>query len=348
MSEHHRIDKQDPEFEIAEPVSVVIPTYNESRYIDACLESVSRQIYGLDRLEVLVIDGGSEDDTLRKADQWRNRIPRLRILENPGRHQSVALNIGLREASNDIIVRLDAHCLYAEDYVERCVAALHRTGATMVGGPMRPQGDTKFSEAVAEATTSKMGIGTGKFHYSDNEEYVDTVFLGAFRREEISALGGYDESIRPTGEDHELNYRITKAGGSVLLDPTIRSVYFPRGDGRSLWKQYWSYGQGKVSTLVKHGSLPTWRPLAPALFALWLVALPLSLPSATVRGGNAVVALIYVLLTGGAAMLRSRLRPVLAARIVVAFAIMHASYGLGFLQALVAAVARRCIPRSGD
>jgi len=178
------------------PVTIILPTYNEERYIDACLASVHAQTYGAANLEVLVVDGRSEDRTRELASAWVDRLPGLRVLDNPKRQQGAGLNAGLEAADNDLIVRLDAHCHYADDYVERCVDALERTDATVVGGPMRPEGETPFGEAVAVATTTPISVGPGRFHYSEVEEWVDTVFLGAFRRDEILEVGAYDENIR--------------------------------------------------------------------------------------------------------------------------------------------------------
>ncbi len=318
-----------------EPVSVIIPTYNEEGYIDACLQSVHAQSYGPANLEVLVVDGDSEDRTTELAAEWRDRLPGLRILDNPRRQQGAALNIALAKASHELIVRLDAHSKYAADYVERCIDALERSAATVVGGPMRPEGETPFGEAVALATTTPFGVGPGRFHYSEEEEYVDTVFLGAFRRTEIIAAGGYDEGIRQAAEDHELNFRITKGGGTILLDPAIRSTYHPRSSPGALWRQYHNYGQGKASTLRKHRALPTWRPWIPALFVFGIIASPLWLAFSSSRLVGLGVLAAYAALVLITASIKARLRPGSAVRTAAAIVIMHISYGLGFLRGVL-------------
>ncbi len=324
------------------PVTIILPTYNEERYIDACLASVQAQTYGPANFEVLIADGRSEDRTRELAAAWIDRLPGLKVLDNPGRHQGTGLNIALDAASNDLIVRLDAHCRYASDYVERCIDALERTDATVVGGPMRPEGETPFGEAVALATTTPIGVGPGRFHYSEKEEWVDTVFLGSFRRSDILALGGYDDRrIRPAGEDHELNFRITKSGGKILLDPTIRSVYHPRSTPSALWKQYHNYGQGKVSTLRLHRALPTWRPIAPTLFVVGLLLGPLWWQFDPTRIAYIGALIAYSALITLTALVKSRFRPGLALRTVAAIVIMHLSYGLGFLRGLGKILLRR-------
>ena len=207
---------------------------------------------------------------------------------------------------------------------------------------MRPEGETPFGEAVALATTTPIGVGTGRFHYSEKEEWVDTVFLGSFRRSDILALGGYDDrKIRPAGEDHELNFRITKSGGRILLDPTIRSVYHPRSTASGLWKQYHNYGQGKVSTLRLHRALPVWRPIAPTLFVLGLLLGPLWWQFDPTRIAYIGGLIAYAAIITATALVKSKFRPGLALRTIAAIVVMHLSYGLGFLRGLGKALLRR-------
>ena len=207
---------------------------------------------------------------------------------------------------------------------------------------MRPEGETPFGRAVAVATTTPIGVGPGRFHYSEVEEWVDTVFLGSFRRSDILELGGYDDlNIRPAGEDHELNLRVIKNGGKILLDPTIRSIYHPRSTPGMLWRQYHNYGQGKVSTLRHHRVLPTWRPIPPALFVTGLLLGPLWWqfdPSRLLFLGVLTVYAAVVLTTS---VVMNSFRPVSALRTAAAIVIMQVSYGLGFLRGLGKILLRR-------
>jgi glycosyltransferase involved in cell wall biosynthesis len=242
-------------------VSVILPTLNERAFIRDCLDSLVAQDF-TDVLEILVVDGGSTDGTRDIVACFGAPV---RIVDNPRVTAAAALNIGLAEAKGVIVVRADAHTLYARDYVRRCVEVLEETGAANVGGRMRPVGTTSFGRAVAAVTSSPLGVGPGKFHYADERVDVDTVYLGTFRRELLEQLGGWDESNLQWGaEDHELNLRITEAGGRIVLDPSIGSWYFPRETPRALARQYFNYGIGKASTLAKHRALPSWRPLVPA------------------------------------------------------------------------------------
>lgn len=242
-------------------VSILLPTFQERGHIRDCLDSLTGQ--DDDRiLEILVLDGGSTDGTRDLVERYGGMV---RLVDNPRGSAAGAMNVGLDAAAGPIIVRADAHTLYAPDYVRRCVDLLVESDAANVGGPMRAVGTTNFGRAVAAVTSSPFGVGPGRFHYSRTREEVDTVYLGCWRADTLRAVGGWDdEHLQWAAEDQELNLRIRRSGGVVLLDPEIRSWYFPRETPRALARQYRNYGICKVSTLVKHRTLPSWRPLAPA------------------------------------------------------------------------------------
>jgi succinoglycan biosynthesis protein ExoA len=241
-------------------VSIVLPTLNERPFLRDCLDSLLAQDDPR-IVEILVIDGGSTDGTSELADSIGGSVRRL---DNPKMSAAAALNIGWRAAVGDVIVRADAHALYAKDYVRRCVDVLFETEADDVGGAMHAVGTNVIGRAVAAVTSSPFGVGPGRFHYSRRREEVDTVYLGCYRKATLRALGGWDETnLQWAAEDHELNFRLTRAGGRIVLDPTIRSWYFPRDSWPGLVRQYRNYGIGKVSTLAKHRALPSWRPLVP-------------------------------------------------------------------------------------
>jgi len=323
-----------PTHRTIDAVTVIIPTFNESNHIDAVLAGIAAQTFAQSDIEVLVVDGGSTDDTVDLALRHADVLPNLRLMQNPKRHQAAALNIGLAAARHDFIVRMDAHSTYEATYIAACVGAYEESEAIMVGGPMRPEGLTEFGKAVALATTTPVGVGPGRFHYSEEREYVDTVYLGAFRKDDILGAGGYDERSL-WSEDHELAFRLTKAGGKILLDPAIRSTYFPRSTPRQLASQYRRYGIGKTTTLRKHRMLPTWRPLAPAALVLALVLAIIGLffpQTRPIAVGLVGVYLGSILVAAG---FTARFRPAMAARVFAAFVTMHVAYGVGFWFGLV-------------
>jgi succinoglycan biosynthesis protein ExoA len=311
------------------PVTVIIPTLNEEGFIGACLEGILRQNYP-SISEIFVVDGGSVDRTVDVASKYSSSI---RVLNNPHKTAAAAMNIGIAHSTSEIFVRIDAHTEYAPDYVEKCVACLLLHKASVAGGPMRPRGLTPFGASVAAVTTSPFGIGNGRFHYSDKEEEVDTVYLGAFVKSHVLAVGGYDsENLHHSlGEDAELNYRLRKAGHRIFLCPEIESVYFPRSTPRAFARQYLNYGICKASILRKHRRLPTLRPLFPTGLFVGTLALGVAM---IVRG----VSVVYLAPICGyqvvALAVSTRLRRIHPTtkiwRNLVALEICHYAYGCGF------------------
>jgi len=319
-----------------EMVTVIVPMYNEERYILNCLDAILSQDYQ-GPMEVLVIDGGSTDNSRQIVHRvmGESRIP-IRLLYNPKRIVPASLNIGIRSAQGDIVVRVDAHAVIGKDYVRKCVEYLQSSGADNVGGLMRPvQNQTRIGQAIALAMSCPFGVGTGKFHYSEREEFVDTVYLGAFRKSTLLALGGYDETFL-RNQDYELNYRIRQAGGKILLTPAIKSHYYTRASLKKLWSQYFQYGFWKVQMLRKHPHSARVRQLVPPLFALTLLLSgALSAISSLAFWAFALVIASYLGLSlvfsfSIAARNGWRYLPILP----VIFACLHLSWGLGFLYSL--------------
>lgn len=240
-----------------------MPCLDEARHIGACLRSVVAQDYPRDRMEILVADGGSRDGTREVVARVAAEDPRVTLLDNPARVQAAGLNAAIRRARGYFIVRMDVHCTYAGDYVRRCVEVLQRTGADNVGGAQRAHSETAFQRAVCAAMESPLGAGGASYRSSRNEGFVDTVFLGAFRRRVFEEVGLYDPGA-VTNEDAELNQRIHAAGGRIYLSREIVVHYYPRDSFRALARQYFRYGRGRARTLLKHRSLLSPRPFIPA------------------------------------------------------------------------------------
>lgn len=315
-------------------VSVVLPTLNERAHIRDCLDSLTAQDHP-DVVEILVCDGGSTDGTREIVADYGGPV---RLVDNPGVTAAAGLNVGLRASRGAILCRGDAHALYAPDYVRRCVEVLEETGAANVGGPMRAVGTTAFGRAVASVTSSPFGVGPGRFHYARERSEVDTVYLGCWWRASLEELGGWDERRLQWGaEDHELNLRISSAGGRIVLDPAIRSWYYPRESGRALARQYRNYGLGKASTLSKHRRLPSWRPLAPA-------ALVLASVGGLVLGRGAwrlAVPGAHAAFCAAAALRLAEAPGVSPPHALMATEICHWSYGIGFWQGVARIIGRR-------
>ena len=248
-------------------VTVIMPIRNEEAFISRSLEAVLNQDYPQDRLEILIADGMSDDGTVEKI---RN-LPgndRVRIIRNPERIQAAGMNKAILQASGEIILRVDGHTVIAPDYVRQCVSALAATNAQNVGGPMNPIGTTPMGKAIAAAGKSPFAVPTA-FHVSQQAQYTDTVYMGAWPRHVLERLGGFNEQFG-ANEDYELNYRIRKDGGKIYFTPAIQSHYYGRQTLELLAQQYFRYGKSKTRTLRTHPASVRPRHLVAPLFVAGL------------------------------------------------------------------------------
>ncbi len=312
-------------------VTVIMPIRNEVSFIERSLAAVLAQDYPADRLEVLVVDGVSSDGTRDIVQRMLAGRPNARLLDNPRRIVSTALNRGLAEARGEVIVRVDGHTVIAPDYVQRCVEAIVETGAECVGGPMHAVGETPFGEATALATSHPFGVGSSRFHYAAEPQPVDSAYMGAWPRQVFDRIGRFDEELI-RNQDDEFNYRLRAAGGRIWLYPRIRSTYYARSTFRSLWRQYFQYGYWKVRVFQKVPGSAQWRHWAPPLFALAVVGgLPAALLLPAVRpcyAGGLVLYFVVNLVVSARLAAHAGWRHL--TRLPLAFATLHLAYGLGF------------------
>jgi succinoglycan biosynthesis protein ExoA len=325
-------------------VSVVAPMWNEAAHIDEFVADIAAQDYD-GEVELLVADGGSTDgsvERLRVAAE-RERIEVV-VLDNPDRWVSHGLNACIRAAGGDVILRVDCHSRYPNDYVTRCVTALEETGADNVGGVFVPTGKTETERAVGIAMDSPFGGIHWTRHGSDERVEVDTVPYGAFRADVFDRIGYFDESL-VRNQDDEFNLRLRLAGGKIILDPAIRILYTPRGSFRRLFKQYFEYGLWKPAVMRKHGRVVSARSLVPIAFLVSLAVLgTLAIFSATALLVFAVEDGIYVLGALVFAVLAIRARRerwALLPRVVAAFVTFHVAYGLGMTVGWLRVALRR-------
>ncbi|MBP6068847.1 MAG: glycosyltransferase family 2 protein [Anaerolineaceae bacterium] len=317
-------------------VSLILPIRNEAKHIRGCLESIAQQDFPHEQMEIIIADGLSTDNTKEVVETFKPSDIPLIWLDNPEKIVPTGLNLAIRQARGDVIIRVDGHTTLASDYVQQCVLALQCSGAENVGGRMNPVGKNTFGKAVALATSSPFGVGGARFHYSTQEEWVDTVYLGAWPKEVFQKVGLFDEEL-VRDQDDEFNYRLREAGGKILLIPRINSWYSVRSQPKDLWKQYLQYGFWKVRVFQKHPRQMRWSQFIPPIFVLavlislliailfsWGWKVPLAL-----AGLYLLAALIATLLTAARkGWLEVCLLP-------FTFAILHVSYGSGFLWGLI-------------
>ncbi|MEM8674431.1 MAG: glycosyltransferase family 2 protein [Cyanobacteria bacterium P01_G01_bin.67] len=168
-------------------ISIVIPTYNEVEKIEEVVNSFLTSKYP-NLLEIVVVDGKSTDGTKDRLQQLAVAYPQIKVVENPQRIQSAALNIGLQACSGEFFLRADAHCDYAADYIEQCVAAFQKSEALNVGGCQRFVAKEPFQAAIAIAAQSWLGNGGAKYRDPNYSGYADTVYLGCFKRQALLEL----------------------------------------------------------------------------------------------------------------------------------------------------------------
>ncbi|ALG68329.1 glycosyltransferase family 2 protein [Beggiatoa leptomitoformis] len=315
-------------------VSLLIPVYNEASFLPLLFQSIQQQDYPQAAIDIIAVDGHSTDTSFSLLKAYQQQIPKLTVLSNPRRSAPSSLNMAIQIAQGDYLIRMDSHTEYAPDYIRQCVAALDKTGADNVGGHIRIKATNRVAQAIALATTSLFGVGNSQFHYTDQEGYVDTVYLGAYRRQVFTTIGYYDENLIGA-EDDELNYRLIKQGGKIYLTAAIQSYYYPRDSLKKLWRQYFQYGYGKFGVIRKH-TLPTSiRHLIPALFVLSLLIGILS----SFYHGLGLYLLLPVIVSYLFALtiftLQTTYKTTLSlfGLVALVFITLHLSYGIGFLTA---------------
>lgn len=294
------------------------------------LGAVLAQNYPADRLQIIVADGSSADRT-RAVIAALPGAERAWVIPNPKRLQAAGMNAALAHATGDIVVRVDGHAVVAPNYVGACVRALHERRAVVVGGGLHPVGVTTTGMAIAAAGRSRFAVPSA-YHVQTTGQFTDTVYMGAWPRETLVQLGGFDEALA-INEDYELNWRIRRNGGRVYFDPTIRADYYGRQSYRALARQFFAYGGGKAKMLRRHPrSLRPRQLMAPA-FVLALAVAPLALvawsPLTTLAWLGLLGAYLACNLTF-AASLATRSDARLFGRIALAFATMHLAWGGGF------------------
>jgi len=319
-------------------VSVLMPIRNEAEFIELSVGAVLNQNYPHDLLEILIADGMSTDATREIVEQLKRNNPTIRmdLIDNPGRVVSAGMNAALARARGEVIVRVDGHTLIARDYVQECVDALQRSQTSNVGGPMNAVGLGLVGEAVAIATSSRFGVGGARFHYSNREEQVDTVYMGAWPADVFRRIGTFDEEM-VRNQDDEFNYRLRAAGGTILLTPQIKSQYYSRTTIGSLWRQYFQYGYWKVRVMQKHSGQMQPRQFVPPLFVAASVAALLLLPVFPAAGyvfGLVIGSYAIANITASILSLRNSKYSLLPI-VPLAFATLHLAYGVGFLIGFV-------------
>lgn len=251
-------------------VTVGIPVLNEEDHIERVVSGFLATNYP-NLVEILIADGGSTDRTREVVKKLAVKDSRVKLIDNPDKFQSFALNRMIEKAEGDIFLRADGHCLYQEDYLEKNIEVFLNTGAKNVGGAQRYVAKNAIQAGTALAVKSFLGNGGAKYMDDTYEGFADTVFLGCFWTKDLRKIGGFNTK-NITNQDSELNLRLSEIyGESIYVSPEIKSWYYPRSSFYKLFKQYFRYGRGRFLTKVLHPKSTPIRGLTPFLTIFLLI-----------------------------------------------------------------------------
>lgn len=331
-------------------VAIIIPTLNEERFIEACLLSVIRQTYPFEKMDVMVVDGGSRDRTRNIVKSFVEKYPNVRLILNPGKIQSIAFNIGVKHSIAPYIIRLDAHAVYDRSYIEKCLEVFSADAELLGGIPelvgnvggrwtILPQHSGLVAEAAAILNQSKFGIGGAAFRVGGKAGYVDSVPFGCFPRSVIDKIGGMREDFA-RGEDNEYNYRIRKYGYKIWFDPEIVATYYARDTIKSNVKQMYANGYSIGKLLLLDFHIICVRHLVPMIFVCAIILLLIGgifLPS--LHWLLCLMLILYFLLAIIASIKAGyKYGTRFIAILPIMFFCVHISYGYGTLISLVSPI----------
>lgn len=316
-------------------LSILIPMRNEEPFVARCLDSVLRQIDDMPDCEIFCIDGASTDGTRGIIQRYARRDHRIRLVDNPQKIVPTGLNKAIGMAGGDVIIRLDCHAEYDPTYLRSCLGVLRRTGADNVGGygTTLPARDTRCGRAIAAATSSRFGVGDSVFRTGGGEREVDTVPFGCFRRDVFERFGLYNEKL-VRNQDLELNSRIRRGGGRILISPEIRLTYYNQATYAGLARQSFRNGLWNVYALFIVGGSLRLRHCIPLFFVTSLLLLAAGGFFAGPLWALLSAELLVYLAAGCAMAVRAGGQGAPWPLVLLAFFVLHFFYGLGSLWGL--------------
>ena len=314
------------ELSVSPAISVILPVLNEEPHLAESVTAILSQDY-IGSVEIILALGPSRDQTNVIAEELAVRDSRIKLVMNPTGKTAAGLNLAIAASQNPVIVRVDGHAKIPDNYLSLAVSILRESSAVNVGGIMAAEGVTKFEIAVSRAMRSPLGVGASRFHTGGEAGEVDTVYLGAFRREAVNAVGGFDERYT-RAQDWELNHRLRKNGGKIYFDPRLQVTYRPRPNLSKLAKQYFQYGRWRRVVSRSHPGTVNLRYLAPPLTLLGTVAsLILGLLIHSIFFLPAAVYGIFLLISS--ILIAKSAREVVSLLAIIPT--MHFSWGAGFI-----------------
>lgn len=314
-------------------ISVICPTYNEERFIEACLQSMLAQDFPNSQWELLLVDGGSTDRTRTLITPYLQQYSHIRLLDNPHRTAPYAMNIGIRAAQGEYICRIDAHSSFPSNYLSTLYRYMSQLpDATNVGGVCQtmPANDSRKAQAISIACSHPLGVGNSTFRTAtiDKPTEADTVPFGFWRKSLFDEIGPFDEELT-RNQDDEFNARTIQHGGHIYLVPGICTTYYARDTIAKTGRMFYQYGLFKPLVNKKINHPATIRQFIPMLFVLGLIiGLPLCFVHTALWITYVSIIGLYLLLIS---LVGCKYRN---AYLPIVFATIHLSYGIGYLHGI--------------
>ena len=318
-------------------VTVVVPIRNEVDFIAECIQSILNNKYPQEKLEVIVVDGLSNDGTREVVQRLIANDRRISMLDNPERIVPYAMNRAIDAAQGEIITRVDGHADVAEDFIANSVRVLQeRPDCWCAGGSIDSISHTQIGRIIAACMSTPVGVGNAHFRLRDYEGYVDTIAFGSYWRWVFDRIGKFDEEL-VRNQDDELNARLIMNGGRIFMSRSIQCRYYPRTSLQKLWRQYYQYGFWRIRTIQKLGRPATLRQMVPMLFVIgWLMLSIAAIFLSLARIALLLYGGVYLGVLGlGAMQVGRRTCPRGFILAPVVFMILHFGYGLGCLSGVV-------------
>ena len=320
-------------------VSIICPIYNEEKYIARCIESMLGQDYPQEGMEILFVDGMSTDRTRDIVSDYTAKYNHIKLLDNPHHTVPYALNEGIRRSEGDMVMRIDGHCVYPENYVSTLTKYLQELDADNVGAVWNTVAarDTTVCHAIAIASSHPFGVGGSKHKIGVKElTTTDTVPFGCYRREVFDRIGLFDTDLT-RNQDDEFNARLTNHGGKIYLIPQLVINYTARDTIGKMRRMYFQYGLFKPLVNKKLGHPATIRQFFPMLFLLGIITGGILSLFSDIILWMYVAVLVFYILVGMAIGCKSAAKfkkLLLVPMMPYVFANVHLSYGYGYLAGI--------------